>query len=821
MQKVRTGQVTGLLAVAALLAALWATLGLSALGWAVGLICAVVLVCTLSLGLVRSTSDGLGPPDWVTLARAALACGVAALVADSFVRPVPVATVVALAASALVLDVVDGWVARRTRTASPFGARFDGEVDAFLILVLSVYVARSFGVWVLAIGAARYLFALAGWDTPWRLPQRPWRKVVAATEGVVLTIAAADVLPRWLTYVALLATLALVVESFGRDLWWMWRHRSGGDTAGGAERPRGDEPTGEAAALRTGEQAQRPSSIRRRRLAVALDVLALLVVWFALVAPNTVSGLSVGEFVRIPVEVLVVAGLALVLPVWARRTMAIVVGALVGVLTLLKTLDVGFFAVFDRPFNPVTDRSYLMPAITFVKTGLDPLAATVTLVAAAALVLALLVGLPFAVVRLTNLVARHRGPVARALPALMAVWAAAALAGLHLTPGAPIASAGASRLAVGEVHAVSLGIKQEREFAAAAATDRFRDTSSGHLLDGLRGKDVLLTFIESYGRSAVQDLPTSPRVRALLDAGTRRLRADGYSARSAFLHSPTFGGFSWLAHSTMQSGLWIDNEQRYDRLLGSDRMTLSSAFRRAGWQTYAVQPANKTPWMAGKAFYKFDQMFNRADIPYHGPPFGWSVMPDQYVLSSLEQQVLAQPDRPPVMAEIDLTSSHAPWSPLPQMVDWNKLGDGSVFRPIHERAESAEELWRHPEKVPAAYERSIAYSLRSLISFVHRYGDKDLVLIVLGDHQPATVVTGSGASHDVPVTVIAHDPSVTKRISGWGWQAGLRPGAGAPTWPMDAFRDRFLRAFSAQQPSIRARSPLHHSVHHSAAQQGP
>ena len=95
---------------------------------------------------------------------------------------------VTLAVVALALDAVDGWVARRTGTASPLGARFDGEVDAFLILVLSVYVARSAGAWVLAIGAARYAFLAAGWLLPWMrepLPPRYWRKVVAATQGIV------------------------------------------------------------------------------------------------------------------------------------------------------------------------------------------------------------------------------------------------------------------------------------------------------------------------------------------------------------------------------------------------------------------------------------------------------------------------------------------------------------------------------------------------------------------------------------------------------------------------------------------------------------
>ena len=94
----------------------------------------------------------------MTLARATLAVGVAALTADSFFRDAPVATLVALAAVALALDFVDGQVARRTGTTSRLGARFDGEVDAFLILVLSVYVAPSAGAWVLAIGAARYAF---------------------------------------------------------------------------------------------------------------------------------------------------------------------------------------------------------------------------------------------------------------------------------------------------------------------------------------------------------------------------------------------------------------------------------------------------------------------------------------------------------------------------------------------------------------------------------------------------------------------------------------------------------------------------------------
>ena len=228
MSTVRTGPVIGLIAQLALLAALAGTVGLGGPGAFVGIACGVTTNAALARGLARSGAGALGPADRVTLTRATLAGGVAALTADSFDRTAPVTTLVALTVVALVLDAVDGWVARRTETASTHGARFDMEVDAFLILVLSVYVARSTGGWVLAIGAARYAFVAAGWLLPWMrgsLPPRYWCKVVAATQGVVLTFAVADVLPRSLMVVVLVASLALLTESFGRDVWWLWRHR--------------------------------------------------------------------------------------------------------------------------------------------------------------------------------------------------------------------------------------------------------------------------------------------------------------------------------------------------------------------------------------------------------------------------------------------------------------------------------------------------------------------------------------------------------------------------------------------------------------------
>ncbi|MBQ1010627.1 CDP-alcohol phosphatidyltransferase family protein [Micromonospora sp. M51] len=228
MSTVRRGPVIGLLAQIGVLAVLAQTVGLGPAGWAAGLVYGVLLCALLSRGMIRAGAPDLSPADRVTLSRAILVGGVTALAADSFTRPAPVTVMVVLTSVALALDAVDGYTARRTGTSSELGARFDMEIDSFLVLVLCLYVTPSTGAWVLAIGAMRYVFVAASWVLGWMrgsLPPRYWRKVVAAVQGVVLTVAMGDALPGPLTTVVLVASLALLVESFGRDVRWLWTTR--------------------------------------------------------------------------------------------------------------------------------------------------------------------------------------------------------------------------------------------------------------------------------------------------------------------------------------------------------------------------------------------------------------------------------------------------------------------------------------------------------------------------------------------------------------------------------------------------------------------
>jgi hypothetical protein len=554
-----------------------------------------------------------------------------------------------------------------------------------------------------------------------------------------------------------------------------------------------------------GETAPAGSGARGRLRAVTAAVttlLAFLLVWFALVSPDEISRLTPGAFIRIPIEGLVVIALVLVLPVWARRVMAATVGVILGVVMVVKIIDMGFFVFLDRPFNPTADWPYFGSATDLLSLSIGRRDASIVPVVAVVVGVLVLVFVPLSVLRLTRLAARHRTASLRAVAGLGAVAIVCAILGVRIVSGAPIASTSAAGLVYDEVRAVQAGLHDKQTLLKAAADDPFATIPSRNLLTALRGKDVVIAFVESYGRVAVHGSSFSPQVDAALQAGANRLRAAGFSSRSAFLDSPTFGGISWLAHSTLQSGLWIDNQQSYNDLVTTDRFTLSDAFKRAGWRTVADVPSNEKTWPEGRSFYHYDKIYDDTNVGYMGPRFSYAAMPDQYILSAFQRMELAKPHHTPVMAEIDLVSSHIPWAPLPTMVPWSKVGNGSIFDPMPAQGNSPTSVWRDADQVRAAYGQSIQYSLTALTSFVQTYPDKNLVLIVLGDHQPSTMVTGQGATHEVPISVIAHDPAVMKRISSWGWQEGMLPGTNAPVWPMDAFRDRFLTAYGPQPPVL-------------------
>jgi phosphatidylglycerophosphate synthase len=772
LPRIRLAALLGMLATAALLGVVSATAGLGAVGWITGLVTGSAAAVLLVTARMRSDQPAILPADWITLTRMLLIAGVTGLVADSLSRPVSVTALVALSAVALALDAVDGQVARRTGTATPLGARIDGEADAFLILLLSIYVSQDYGSWVLAIGAARYALLLAGWLIPWLaapLPPRYWGKVVAAVQGIVLTVAASGVTSRLVGMIAVAAALLLLAESFGRNVIWLYRTGAGPRT--------------------------------RRAVRIAVAGLALVIVWFDLVAPDRSWQFGLVAFVRIPIEMLALVAVALVLPPWPRRIVATIAGILFSLLTFDKVLNIGMYGVVDRAFNPESDWSSIRPAVGVVRDALGPRLTNVVLANVWIGIALVVVIITAATIHLTAVAARHRRGTVRGLAALTALWGLSAGLSLQFSPGFPVASTSATALAVSQVQAYQAGLSDPRVFTAATrSADPEASIPASDLLTGLRGKDVIIVFVESYGQVAVQGSSYSPAIDAVLHQQNAMLTQAGWSTQSAWLTSPTFGGISWLAHSTLQSGLWVDSQQRYNELVASQRFTLSDAFDKAGWHTVSDDPTDNPNWKPGTAFYHYDQIYNRFNVGYQGPKFSYSAMPDQYTLAAFQRNELT-PGHKPVMAEIDTTSSHIPWAPLPAMVPWNKVGNGSVFDPQPAQSESAATVWRNGNTVKQFYGQSIQYSLTALTSWVTELNDPNLVLIFMGDHQPNTAVSGPGATHEVPISIVTRAPSVLKQMSSWHWQNGLLPAPSAPLEPMDAFRNQLLNTFSSKAPA--------------------
>jgi hypothetical protein len=532
----------------------------------------------------------------------------------------------------------------------------------------------------------------------------------------------------------------------------------------------------------------------RRVAGAALTASAFLLVLAALLVPDRPDLLGVSAFARIPLEGVLAAGAALLLPRRPARVLAALAGLALGLLAVGALLDLGFVSVLVRPFDPVLDWALVGDAVEFLATSLGRPAAIVVAVLAALLAVAVVALVTAALLRVVHVVGRRRSVTTPIVVAVALVAAGCCSFDVRDGQAGPVAADVVLARAEQRTAQVRHGLADRTAFLAAADHDAFAGVPAGQVLTGLRGKDVLVAFVESYGRSALEDPALAPRTGAALDAGEARLRAKGFSARSAFLTSPTVGGGSWLAHSTLLSGLWIDSQQRYRTFVASDRLTLGGAFRRAGWRTIGVMPGVTRAWPEGRV-YDFGRVYDSRQMGYRGPNFSWAPMPDQYALSTYQRAESAVAQRPPLMTVLPMVSSHGPWAPLPRLVDWADVGDGSVFAPMPAEGERAEDVLGDPAKVRAAYADSVSYSIDALLSYVERYGDDRTVLVFLGDHQPAPVVTGPGASRDVPVTIVARDPAVLARVSAWGWDDGLRPRPDAPVWRMDAFRDRFLTAF--------------------------
>jgi phosphoglycerol transferase MdoB-like AlkP superfamily enzyme len=287
----------------------------------------------------------------------------------------------------------------------------------------------------------------------------------------------------------------------------------------------------------------------------------------------------------------------------------------------------------------------------------------------------------------------------------------------------------------------------------------------------VQGADVFLVFVESYGAVTYEGA-----LADRLAPARRRLQADvdatGRAAVSAAVRSPTFGGSSWLAHVTLMSGIEVREPHTNAVLMAEQRDTIVKAFARGGFRTIALMPGLRRFWPEG-AFYGFDELYGADRLAYRGPEFGWFAIPDQFSLARFDDLERNRASRPRFVV-FPTISTHFPFSPTPPyQPDWSRMLDAKPYDgPAIVRAYARQPDWTD---FTPGYVDAMTYDLEVLGGYLRRHSDDDLVMMLVGDHQPPAAVSGHGASWNVPVHVIASRRPLLDRLLARGFRAGLEP----------------------------------------------
>lgn len=528
---------------------------------------------------------------------------------------------------------------------------------------------------------------------------------------------------------------------------------------------------------------------RAAYISLAGALIVTLISWFAFTLPDHPDAIGFDAFARLPLEWPLLMLLLILVPMALRRPVALVGGLLLLLILFLKMADIGTKSAFQRPFNPYLDAKMLADGWNLMSGTVGAFAAMASVaVAILALFLILIVFLKSA-----RWMAEMPSPARSWM--ILTLLVVSLLGGLGAALGVPRVEARMPSYLGDRLTLVVKSVEDMRVFEAELAQGRGPLETAG-LFGRLKDQDVVLIFVESYGRSAVEDPRYAGTVRPRLERVQAEIEKAGLASASAWVTSPTVGGLSWLAHGTLLSGLWVDSQARYDRLMISSQPSLNRLFAQAGWKSIAAMPAITMEWPEA-AYFGYRQILAAADLGYRGKPFNWVTMPDQYTLSAFERlgRLPARAAGEKVMAEIALISSHAPWTPVPHLVDWSAVGDGVIFDPQAQSGDPPAVVWADPDRVRRQYIQTIDYSLETLGSYMARFG-QNTVFVILGDHQPASIITGEGASRAVPIHVVSADAELIESFASNGFSAGMLPDAQTREWRMDEMRQVLIDRFT-------------------------
>ena len=508
--------------------------------------------------------------------------------------------------------------------------------------------------------------------------------------------------------------------------------------------------------------------------------LAWLVTSLGLNLPGSLAELASPDYWQLPGELLLAGALVILM----GRRLAWPLATLIAVLILVRVVDRLVWLWFGRELVLATDLELAVPLLEVASGGWRWLPLAMALA-----VLSAVIGL-------------LAWPIAAGLGQLAGLprWTTLVpLALLALTPLGAISGQGAAQAWV-QAERYRDAANAEAAWLTARARDRSGELADQDLFAVLADTDVLVVFVESYGRSALDDPALAPLTAPGLDRLATAAAGSGLAMVSGWASSPTVGGQSWLAHATLASGIETRDQGGWRTYLRESDADLAHLFRRAGHATVMVQPAIVHPFPEA-AGLGFDRLLFADDLGYRGERQGYVTMPDQFTLARVDA-LLADPARSrPVYGQVVLVGSHAPFTPLPPpLLPWEQVGDGQGFA-TDMNALTPAALWADPAALERAYGETMARTLDVLAGWLARPRARSSLILVLGDHEPAARVLGHAPTHDVPLHVLANDPRLLTPFQALGFVAGARPDPGMAPVPMAALRAVMLDGYGKSPAS--------------------
>lgn len=527
---------------------------------------------------------------------------------------------------------------------------------------------------------------------------------------------------------------------------------------------------------------------------------ALALVWLFLnltVNATFPASTDIGKWLRPSWEVtLLIAGYAGWLA-WVgrlgRRTHAVIATLLV-LVRLFRFVDSCYSYFFHRQFKLAVDLP-LLPESVRLLIATDGVLVAFAEIAGGCLLFAMLGWVSF---RALWLLERSLGALLRAGQLARRQPVSRASLGVCMVVGAgavPLVEGDAEPGLVHRLYTEALFFLEYPELRRGML-DRFHRIANAreqapHGLEALRGRNVSLILVESYGRGALDTTTHQHDVeQALARLGTR-LAERQLAVASAWLGPPTYGGGSWFAHATLTTGVKVWLPLDYDLLLGSDVLPLSRFMKRAGYSTLNVMPGTTRAWPQAE-FYGFDRTLYAKDFEYAGPWLSWGRFPDQYVLDHVRR---CCSDQRLLYKELKLVSSHVPWRAVPPVIDdWDSIRQGDVYHSAAGTREYAMK-WSNLKQAHDPYIASIVYDLDVVGDYIRRFETKDTLVFILGDHQPVKEASRSNL-WDVPIHVAGPEDLVARFRANSGFGPGLRPPPAAEPLPMEEFLPLFLQNLS-------------------------